>query len=76
MYIAETLMPQFKMAMNSNSTSVVNSISEILNQEAQVTIAEKKAALESLRQQYKDHRESFDKRLETLRDYRNELLTA
>jgi len=76
MYIAETLMPQFKMAMNSNSTSVMNSISEILNQEAQVTIAEKKAALESLRQQYKDHRESFDKRLETLRDYRNELLTA
>lgn len=76
MYIAETLMPQFKMAMNSNSTSVVNSISETLNLEAQVTIAEKKAAIETLRQQYKDHRESFVKRLDTLRDYKNELLTA
>ncbi len=76
MYIDDTLMPQFKLAMSDNSTSVVNSISNALHQEALVTIAEKKAALEMLRQQHKEQRETFKKRLETLRDYKNELLTV
>lgn len=76
MYIDDTLMPQFKLAMSDNSTSVVNSISNALHQEALVTIAEKKTALEMLRQQHKEQRETFKKRLETLRDYKNELLTV
>lgn len=75
-YIDDTLMPQFKSAMNGNSTFVVNSISEALHQEAQVTVAEKKAAIEKLRQQNKEQHEAFKKRLETLKDYKNELLTA
>jgi F0F1-type ATP synthase membrane subunit b/b' len=55
---------------------VVNTISETLHQEAQVTIAEKKSALETLRKQYKEQRDSFNKRIETIRDYKNELLTV
>jgi hypothetical protein len=75
MYIDDTLLPQFKIAMNDNSNNVVNTISETLHQEAQVTIAEKKSALETLRKQYKEQRDSFNKRIETIRDYKNELLT-
>jgi F0F1-type ATP synthase membrane subunit b/b' len=62
--------------MNDNSNNVVNTISETLHQEAQVTIAEKKSALETLRKQYKEQRDSFNKRIETIRDYKNELLTV
>lgn len=76
MYIDDTLMPQFKIAMNDNGNNVVKTIYETLNQEAQVTIAEKKSALEALRQQYKEQRNSFNKRIETIRDYKNELLIA
>ena len=42
MYLDETLMPQFRLAMSDNSTTIVNAISETLHQEAQVTITEKK----------------------------------
>jgi len=76
MYIDDTLLPQFKLAMNDNSIVVINTISETLQQEAQIAVAEKKTALETLRQQYKDQLEVFKKRIETLRDYKNELLTA
>lgn len=76
MYIDETLMPQFRLAMSDNSTTIVNAISETLHQEAQVTITEKKIALEELRQQQKEQCEAFNRRIETLRDYKNELIIA
>ena len=76
MYLDDTLMPQFKLAMTDNGTTIINVISDTLYQEAQVTITEKKTALEQLRQQHKEQRDAFNKRVETLRDYKNEILTA
>ena len=76
MYLDETLMPQFRLAMSDNSTTIVNAISETLHQEAQVTITEKKIALEELMQQQKEQREAFNRRIKTLRDYKNELIIA
>ena len=74
-YLDETLMPQFKNAMDSNCVIVVNKIRELLLNAAQVTIAEKKLALEELINQHESQKEAFAQRLNTLRDYKNELLT-
>ena len=74
-YLDETLMPQFKNAMHSNCVQVVNKIRELLLNAAQVTIAEKKLALEELVKQHESQKEAFVQRLNLLRDYKNELLT-
>lgn len=75
MYIDDTLLPQFKTAMSTNSQQVINHISTALHTEAEVTINEKKSALEQLRNQQKEQKAEFSKRLDTLRDYKNEILT-
>lgn len=74
-YIDGTLTPQFKRAMGENSRMVIDILSKRLHDEALVTIAEKKQALEALQQEYKEKKESYQQRVETLRDYQNELLT-
>lgn len=74
-YLDETLMPQFKNAMHSNCVQLVNKIRELLLNAAQVTIAEKKLALEELVKQHESQKEAFVQRLNLLRDYKNELLT-
>jgi hypothetical protein len=74
-YLDETLMPQFKNAMNMNCNQVINMIKELLMNAAQVTIAEIKLALEELVKQHETQKETFAQRLNTLRDYKNELLT-
>ncbi|MBR3453546.1 MAG: dynamin family protein [Muribaculaceae bacterium] len=74
-YLDETLMPQFKLSMDSNCLQVVNKIRELLLNAAQVTIAEKKLALEELVKQHESQKEAFAQRLNILRDYKNELLT-
>lgn len=74
-YIDGTLTPQFKRAMGENSRMVIDILSKKLHDEALVTIAEKKQALETLQQEYKEKKESYQQRVETLRDYQNELLT-
>ena len=74
-YIDGTLTPQFKSAMGENSRMVIDNLSKKLHDEALVTIAEKKQALEALQQEYREEKESYQQRVETLRDYQNELLT-
>lgn len=74
-YIDGTLTPQFKRAMGENSRIVIDILSKKLHDEALVTISEKKQALETLQQEYKEKKESYQQRVETLRDYQNELLT-
>ena len=54
---------------------VIDILSKKLHDEALVNIAEKKQALEALQQEYKEKKESYQQRVETLRDYQNELLT-
>jgi len=74
-YIDGTLAPQFKVAMSKNSRKVTDDIAKLLYEEAQVSLAEKKQALETLQEERKQKKESYNKRLEVLRDYQNELLT-
>ncbi|MCR5644415.1 MAG: dynamin family protein [Prevotella sp.] len=74
-YIDGTLTPQFKRAMGENSRMVIEILSKKLHDEALVTISEKKQALEALQQENKEKKESYQQRVETLRDYQNELLT-
>ena len=74
-YIDGTLTPQFKRAMGENSRMVIDILSKKLHDEALVTISEKKQALEALQQENKEKKESYQQRVETLRDYQNELLT-
>ena len=73
-YIDGTLTPQFKRAMGENSRMVIDILSKKLHDEALVTISEKKQALEALQQENKEKKESYQQRMETLRDYQNELL--
>jgi hypothetical protein len=54
---------------------VTDDIAKLLYEEAQVSLAEKKQALETLQEERKQKKESYNKRLEVLRDYQNELLT-
>ena len=74
-YIDGTLTPQFKRAMGENSRMVIDILSKKLHDEALVTISEKKQALEALQQENKEKKESYQQRVETLRNYQNELLT-
>ena len=74
-YIDITLAPQFKLSMTDNSRIVTDDIAKKLHDEAQVFLAEKKQALEALLEERKQKKESYNKRLEVLRDYQNELLT-
>lgn len=74
-YIDGTLTPQFKRAMGENSRMVIDILSKKLHDEALVTISEKKQALEALQQENKEKKDSYQQRVETLRDYQNELLT-
>lgn len=74
-YIDGTLAPQFKVAMSDNSRKVTDDIAKILYDEAQMSLTEKKQALEALQEERKQKKESYNKRLEVLRDYQNELLT-
>ena len=74
-YVDDTLLPQFRTAMNGNLQTVINNIRESLHLMAQVTIEEKKTVLEQLRHQRQDQKAVFEQRLGTIRDYKNELLT-
>ena len=74
-YVDDTLLPQFRTAMNGNLQTVINNIRESLHLMAQVTIEEKKTVLEQLRHQRQDQKAVFEQRLGTIRDYKNELLS-
>lgn len=74
-YVDDTLLPQFRSAMNGNLQTVIDNISESIHLMVQVTIEEKKTVLEQLRHQRQDQKAAFELRLETIRDYKNDLLS-
>jgi hypothetical protein len=74
-YLDESLMPQFKNAMTMSCNQVIKMLKDMLLDAAKATIAEKKLALEDMNMQHETQKELFAKRLSTLRDYKNELLT-
>ena len=74
-YMDETLTPSFKSEMKRINNIVISSVDAMLRQEAADTIAQKKAALEQLREEYKEKKAEYEKRITQLRDYRNLLIT-
>ena len=74
-YIDESLMPEFRQAMTRNCGQVVAAVRSLLQSAAEVTVAEKKLALEGLVQQFENEKDAFNKRMSEIRDYKNELLT-
>ena len=74
-YMDETLAPSFKSEMKRINNIVISSVDAMLRQEAADTIAQKKAALEQLREEYKKKKAEYEKRITQLRDYRNLLIT-
>lgn len=74
-YLNETLMPQFRKAMENNCFKVTQILHDYLVNAAQVTIAEKKLALEALEKHYIEQKDSYTQQLNKLRDYKSELLT-
>ena len=73
-YVDQTLMPQFRSAMDSNRQMVLNSLSDSLRIMAQLSIEEKRVNLEQLRSQHREHKDAFEKRLNQISEYKNELL--
>ena len=74
-YMDETLAPSFKSEMKRINNLVISSVDAMLRQEAADTIDQKKAALEQLREEYKEKKVEYEKRITQLRDYRNLLVT-
>lgn len=73
-YVDQTLMPQFRLAMDANRQMVLNSLSDSLRIMAQLSIEEKRVNLEQLRSQHREHKDAFEKRLNQISEYKNELL--
>lgn len=72
-YIDISLMPQFKMEMNSVTAKVVNNIQNALEQSAENIVNETTEALTKLKKTLEQERTEYEKRISTLRDYKNEL---
>lgn len=72
-YMDDTLMPQFNSQLQRMTTTVVDSVRQVLNQSAENTIAEMTNAIDNLRQAQKQQKEDYQRRISTLRDYKNEL---
>ncbi|MBR3442220.1 MAG: dynamin family protein [Bacteroidaceae bacterium] len=75
LYIDDTLLPEFKQLMGRNCTMILQGISKTLQENSEVVLAEKMLALVQLKKEREEKKDAFEQRLETLRDYKNELLT-
>lgn len=74
-YIEGTLMPEFKMRINSNATNLVATIRDSLHHEAASIIEQKTNTLNKLKDELRDKKESFNQRMDKLREYKTLLLT-
>lgn len=74
-YIDATLSPEFKQQLSSFSTSLIANIRTALESEASATVGEMTAALESMKEQRRQHKAEFQDYMNKLRDYKNEILT-
>lgn len=74
-YIDDTLKPCFNQGIKIVNQQVVTMISRSLNNEASESVRLKTEALNQLKQQKKEQNDAFAKRVNQLRDYKNELVT-
>ena len=74
-YMDGTLMPGFNAEMKRISSSLISTVDELLRQEAEDGMAQKKEALEQLKKEYQEKKSEYEQRISQLRDYRNYLVT-
>lgn len=74
-YIDTTLSPEFKQQLSMFSSSLISNIRAALDSEASATVGEMTAALESMKEQRRQHKAEFQDYMARLRDYKNEILT-
>lgn len=72
-YMDTTLMPQFKSQISDMTTMVVNSVRGALNHSAEASIDEMTTALEKLKGSLEKENDSYQKRVSTLKEYRQEI---
>ena len=74
-YIDSTLMPEFKLGLNSISSQLTFSIRETLHHEAAQIIEQKTISLNQLKAELKEQKDLFNQRMEQLREFQTLLLT-
>lgn len=74
-YIDSSLIPEFKIQMNSISQALIGSIRDSLQNEASIIIGQKSDSLNQLKTEMSEKKEIFNQRMEQLREYKTLLLT-
>lgn len=72
-YMDDTLMPQFNSQLKHMTSAVVDSVRQSVIQGAESAMTEMTNAINSLRETQKKHEDEYQRRMATLRDYKNEL---
>lgn len=72
-YMDDTLMPQFNSQLKHMTSVVVDSVRQSVMQGAESAMTEMTNAINSLREAQKKHEDEYQRRMATLRDYKNEL---
>lgn len=74
-YVSGTLKPEFDHSLDLNAQKVVNSFSEIINQDVESTFTEKKENLKNLKQEREAKQEAFQEHVKKLKLYKDEIKT-
>lgn len=72
-YMDDTLMPQFNSQLKHMTSVVVDSVRQSVMQGAESAMTEMTNAINSLREAQKKYEDEYQRRMATLRDYKNEL---
>lgn len=72
-YMDNTLLPQFNSQLKHMTSVVVDSVRQSVIQGAESAMTEMTNAINNLRETQKKHEDEYQKRMATLRDYKNEL---
>lgn len=72
-YMDDTLMPQFNSQLKHMTSVVVDSVRQSVIQGAESAMTEMTNAINILREAQKKHEDEYQRRMATLRDYKNEL---
>jgi GTPase SAR1 family protein len=74
-YLDSSLVPELKNKLDDISQQIISNIRTNLNNEASQMIENKTKELNKLKQELKGHKNTFNEKIEQLRDYKNKLLT-
>lgn len=74
-YVNLSLVPEYKVKLQSASAQLISNIKNSLNEEAADLINQKSATLNQLRAEMKEKKDLFDKKMQELKEFRNILST-